>query len=75
MIDEKKVAGELVKVAKDLVAEKTNSRFSLMLSRGDFKNQGVWRGILEDMGVVVDKETNWDEPEDIELKIVGGRIF
>lgn len=62
-------------VASERTAARSSNRFTLIVRPEDFRDKSIWSGILDDMGVASGEEANWNEPSEVELKVVGGKAY
>ena len=73
-MNDKMVASELVKIAKQLQAKPISKRVTTVLDKDDFKNQAIWYGILDDFGIPHGEAGNFEEPDRITVVMTEAKI-
>ena len=75
-MEHSKIADRLTEqVMNKTAAIISGKRFTLVLRKDDFKSQSVWNAILDDMNVQYGEEADFNEPDEVELKVIGGKAF
>lgn len=78
-MDELRIAEKLTREAtsgsRGIKANRSNKRFTLVLRSDDFRSSGLWRSILDDMGIPAGEEADFNDPDEVELKVVGGKAY
>ena len=74
-MDDLRVARELMAVAKELTAYSVRKRATIILDKRDFRDLSVWGSMLEQMGVPHGEESDWNDPETVELTVVGAKAY
>lgn len=68
-------ASERTATSKEMTSARSTNRFTLVLRKDDFRNKSMWLSLLYDMGIPYGEETDWNEPEEVELKVIGGKAY
>jgi hypothetical protein len=53
----------------------SRKRFALILRKDDFRDRTIWDSVLSQMEVPFGEAANFDDPDEVELAVIGGKAY